>query len=285
MRIAVAVVIGAVVLSSSGHTVWAAEAPRPRSENCLDGCDFLFDKCQAREGAKSTGRCHIDVVRCKNECPYEAPADPNAPPTVRSHNQCVDACRGVYKKCLGRAENKRNGSCAADDMRCEKACPKPAPEPELVEAPPAAPAGEPGAAAAPGPAAPRAVRVVEPVKPKKSLRVEGVAAPAPVTATPAVATREIAAAPPAVAPPAAAPAEPSSEAARPVQSERGFWGTLGCFFRSCEPAGSTPCLQGCANSYDQCRAHESKRGGECQTRLMHCRQSCRDAQVPPVPAR
>ncbi|MEO6025989.1 MAG: hypothetical protein ABIR79_03880, partial [Candidatus Binatia bacterium] len=59
--------------------------------------------------------------------------------------------------------------------------------------------------------------------------------------------------------------------------ERGFFGTIGCFFVSCEPAGSSPCLQQCASSYDECHMRESKRGGECNTRLMNCRESCRDA--------
>jgi hypothetical protein len=71
-------------------------------------------------------------------------------------------------------------------------------------------------------------------------------------------------------------------AARPEQGERGFFEKLGCFFRSCEPTGSTPCLDACAKAYDECHASESKRGGECSTRLMHCRQGCRDATSGPA---
>jgi len=279
MRIAVAVVVG-IVLLSSGHAVRANEAPRHRNENCLDSCDFAFEKCQAREGAKGTGRCHTSVVRCKNECPYEAAADPTAPPTDQSHRKCVGTCRDTFKKCRGRAENKRGGACEADDMRCEKACPKP--EPEVAEAPPPAAPAEAGGAPVAAPAAPVAVAPAV-KKPRRAARVEGVAAPAPASATPAAVMGEHpgASAPTvrseAAASSATAPAGASTAVARPAQSERGFFGKLGCFFHSCEPAGSIPCLEGCATAYDDCHARESKRGGECNTRLMHCRQSCRDA--------
>src|SRR6185436_10791092 len=149
------------------------DAPRRRSEVCLDGCNLGFERCQAREGAKPTGRCHIEAVKCKNDCPFELPPDPTAPPTAKSHARCVDDCRDIYKKCLGRSESKRGGKCQADDVRCEKACPKP---PEEVAAP--ATTGE-GAAAAGAPAA-----VAAPPPAKRKMRVEGAAAPAPLSATP-----------------------------------------------------------------------------------------------------
>src|SRR5262245_19607178 len=81
----------------------------------------------------------------------------------------------------------------------------------------------------------------------------------------------------AVAPPAAAPVEPSEAAARPAPQERGFFATLGCFFVSCDQPGSTPCLKQCSAAYDECRMRESKRGGECNTHLMHCRKGCSEA--------
>ncbi len=278
MRIAVAVVVGFVLLSV-GHVARAEEAKRPRNENCLDSCNFAFEKCQAREGVKPTGRCHTTVVKCKQDCPFEAAADPTAPPTEKSHQKCVDACRDTYKKCLGRAENKRGGRCQADDVRCEQACPKP--PPEMVEVPASeavsgAPAGNtPGTVLVPVP-------VPTPAK-RRAARVEGAAAPAPVSATPAAPVVERPP-PPATSvrsegatPPETAPAESSAAGARPAQAERGFFGKLGCFFVSCDPPGSTACLKGCAMAYDECHALESKRGGECSTRLMHCRRDCSDA--------
>lgn len=276
MRIVVAVVVG-IVLCGSGHMARAGQPPRQRSERCLDSCNFVFEKCQAHRGPKGAVYCNRDVVLCKKECPYEAVED-TAVPTEKSHRTCVDACRASYSACQGRAESKRGGSCAADDMRCEKACPKP--EPEVAAAPPPAPPSEPGreSVAAPAAPAPKAKS-----RPRRAARVEGAAAPAPASATPAatVGERAGATAPTvrseAVTPPAAAPTEASTAAARPAQNERGFFGKIVCFFRSCEPAGSIPCLQQCATVYDQCHAQESKRGGECNTRLMHCRQGCRDA--------
>jgi len=285
MRIAVAVVVG-VVLLSSGHTVRAAEAPRQRSEACLDSCNFAFEKCQASEGVKPTGRCNINVVRCKNECPYEA-VEATTVPTAKSHYKCIDACRATYKACQGRAESKRGGACAADDMRCEKACPKP--EPSVAAAAPPAPPTTSGDDSAAAPVAPAAPALEVKSKPRRAARVEGAAAPAPASAPPVaeVGERAGASAPTvrsgAVTPPATAPTEASTAVARPAQSERGFFGRLGCFFVSCEPAGSIPCLEQCATAYDDCHARESKRGGECNTRLMHCRQGCRDAV--PAPAR
>jgi pyruvate/2-oxoglutarate dehydrogenase complex dihydrolipoamide acyltransferase (E2) component len=276
MRIAVAVVVG-VVLLSSGHTARAAEPPRQRNETCIDSCNFAFEKCLTREGAKPTGRCDVNVVRCKNECPYEVVEVPTVP-TAKSHQRCVDACRATYKKCENLADsNRQGGRCAADDMRCEKACPKP--EPEVAAEPPPAPPVEAGGMPVAAPAAPAAPAVPVPEvksQPRRAARVEGAAAPAPAVGERAGATA------PTVrsegsTPPAAAPAEASAAAAHPAQSERGFFGKLGCFFHSCEAPGSTPCLKECGIVYDVCRTRESKRGGECNTRLMHCRQDCRDA--------
>jgi len=284
MRIAVAVVVG-VMLCGSGQMARADQAPRQRSETCLDSCNFVFEKCQLHQGPKGAVYCNRNVVRCKKECPYEAVTD-TAVPTEKSHRTCIDACRDTYKTCQGRAESKRGGSCAADDMRCEKTCPKP--EPEVVAAPPSAPSvavdGTPVAAPAVSAAPAPAVKS----QPRRAARVEGAAAPAPASATSAATAGERAGATAptvrseAVTPPAPAPAEASTAAARPAQNERGFFGKIVCFFRSCEPAGSIPCLQQCATLYDQCHAQESKRGGECNTRLMHCRQGCRDA-VPAAP--
>jgi hypothetical protein len=124
-------------------------------------------------------------------------------------------------------------------------------------------------------------------RPPRAARVEGAAAPAPVSATPVLVPYEHPAPAPssvrseAAAPPAAAPAPASVEAARPASKERGFFGTLGCFFVSCEQAGSTPCLKQCSSAYDECHARESKRGGECNTRLMNCRQGCGSAAPAP----
>jgi hypothetical protein len=267
MRIAVAVVAGVVALGSMSSAVHAAEARRQRSEYCIDGCNLAFERCQAQKSAKDNGRCNIDAVKCKNDCPFETIEEP-AVPTAQSHGRCVDACRDTYKKCLGKAENKRGGNCAADDVRCEQACPKP---PAEVAAVP--PGGSPEASAK---------------KPKRAARVEGAAAPAPPAATPAAPIVErVAAPPPAAVPERAAPAAARSEAvtppaesaaaARPEPQERGFFAKIGCFFYACDKAGSTPCLDQCATAYDECRMRESKRGGECNTRLMNCRQSCRDA--------
>ena len=169
-----------VVLLGSGSAVFAAEARRQRNEYCTDGCDVAFERCKSQKSSKNDGRCNIEVVRCKNECPFETIVEP-AVPTARSNQRCLDTCRETYKKCLGRAANKSGGKCAADDVRCEQACPKP---PEVVAVPPpgspaaAGVAAEPGAApvAAPAPAK----------KPKRATRVEGAAAPAPVSATPVV---------------------------------------------------------------------------------------------------
>ena len=113
-------------------------------------------------------------------------------------------------------------------------------------------------------------------KPRAAARVEGAAAPAPMSAPPAAARGEVAPTvrSEAVAPPAKAQAEASETGVRPAGSKRGFWGTLKCFFVACEREASTPCLDQCATAYDECRVHESKRGGECNTRLMNCRQSC-----------
>ena len=260
-----------VVLCSARHAT-AAEAKPPRSESCLELCNWRFEKCHAQESSKkANSRCDIEIVKCKNECPPE-PADTSAVPTERTHTKCVDSCREVYKKCLGRPENKRGGPCAADDIRCEQACPKP-PEAEAVAPAPSgagAPPPAPGAAAAPPPAA------AKPKRPRAAARVEGAAAPAPVSATPAAARGEVAPTvrSEAVAPPAKAGAEASETAVRPAGTERGFWGTLKCFFVACERQASTPCLEQCATAYDECHPRESKRGGECNTRLMKCRQSC-----------
>jgi hypothetical protein len=271
-RPAVAVVMAVVILCSA-RLAMAADAKPPRSESCLELCNWRFEKCQQQESAKKPGsRCNIDIVKCKQECPPE-PADTSAVPTERTHTKCVDACREVYKKCLGRPENKRGGPCAADDVRCEKGCPKP-PEAEVAapapNAPPGSPAAATGSAAAPPPSA------AKPRKPRAAARVEGAAAPAPVSAPPAAARGEVAPTvhSEAVAPPAKAPAEASETAARPAGAKRGFWGTLKCFFVACEREASTPCLDQCATAYDECRVRESKRGGECNTRLMNCRQSC-----------
>jgi hypothetical protein len=286
MRIAVAVVVGCVLLSF-GPAARAEEAPRKRDEVCLDGCNFVFEKCQAKAGPKGDGRCSVEVVRCKKECPYETVEVP-AVPTAKSQQRCVDDCRDAYKKCQGLAANRAGGNCQAEDMRCEKACPKP-PEPVVAAAPtPASGSAATSATASDAAAAPpvAAPAPAVPAKPRRAARVEGAAAPAPISATPAVPAGERAGATAptvrseAVTPPAVAPTEASPAVARPAQSERGFFGKLACFFRSCEPAGSTPCLQQCSTAYDQCRAQESKRGGECNTRLMRCRQSCRE----PAPA-
>lgn len=269
MRIAVAVVVG-LVLSVSSHGVHAEEARRERSERCLEICNFDFEKCSKAEGPKGPGRCNIDVVRCKNACPFVTVEEPVVPTAV-SHQRCVDRCRKTYETCLRQAENKTTGGkCAADDMRCEQACPKP-PEVVAVPSPPA-----------PAAAVPAATKPL-------AARVEGAAAPAPAAATsmPAVPAVGADVPPPtgvrseAVAAPATAPAGASATAARPAQAERGFFATLGCFFVACEPAGSTPCLQQCGKSYDECLPRESgKRGGECNTRLMNCRQACSRGEAP-----
>jgi hypothetical protein len=278
MRIAGAVVVG-VVLLLCGQVASAAEARRERSEVCLETCNYDFDKCQARQGSKANGRCNIDAVRCKNACPFVTVEEP-AVPTEKSHERCLDACRLTFKKCSARPENKSGGPCAADDVRCEQACPKPPPPPpEMVQIPPP-PGSPPGTppVVVPAPAAT--------ARPKRAGRVEGAAAPAAVSATPAYIPIER---PPAPAPsarsesatpPAAVPAEASATGAHPAPQERGFFATLGCFFVSCEPAGSTPCLKQCADTYDECHMRESKRGGECNTRLMNCRQSCSAAPAP-----
>jgi hypothetical protein len=282
MRIVVAVVVG-VVLLHAGHVANAAEAKRQRSERCLEICNFTFEQCQKDESSKGNSRCNIDAVRCKNACPFQTIEEP-AVPTAMSHQRCVDTCQLTYKKCQGRSENKRGGNCGADEVRCEQACPKP-PEPAVVAVPdPNAPPGSPPVVIAPVPTA----------RPKKGLRIEGAAAPAPVSATPVPppppvermvpaarvvpAERAVGGEAPArreaVAPAAAPPAAASEAAAHPAPKQRGFFGTIGCFFVACEPEGSTPCLQQCANAYDECQVRESKRGGECNTRLMNCRKSC-----------
>jgi hypothetical protein len=268
----VAAVVVGLVLVCSAPLAGATEPKTPRSEPCLELCNFNFDKCKARESSKTVGsRCDIDAVRCKQDCPPE-PVETSSVPTERSHQKCVDACRVTYKKCLGRAENKHGGPCAANDIRCEQACP--APPPDVVTAP--APSGSGAAAGAPAAAPPVAAK---PKKPRAAARVEGAAAPAPVSATPAATIGERSETVPTVrseggAPPTKAPAEASETAAHPAGAGRGFFGTLKCFFVACEREGSTPCLDQCATAYDECHAHESKRGGECSTRLMHCRQSC-----------
>jgi hypothetical protein len=272
MRIAVAVVVGLVFLGS-GYGVDAKEPRRERSERCLEICNFDFEQCQASEGSKGPGRCNIDVVRCKNACPLVTVEDP-AVPTFKSQQRCIDDCRLIYKKCQGQAENKAGGNCAADDMRCEKACPAP---PEAATAPAAAP----GTAGSVAPAGSTTSAPVPPKsKPRRAARVEGAAAPAPAPATPAPPVAQRVESPPptvrsgAAAAPEVAPAEASAGSARPARAERGFFGTLGCFFVACEPAGSSPCLQQCATNYDECQVRESKRGGECNTRLMNCRKDC-----------
>lgn len=287
MRI-VAVVVAGVVLLAAAHPAGAAEAKRRRSEKCLEICNFTFEQCQKELGPKGHGRCSSDAVRCKNACPFETIEEP-AVPTAASHQRCIDVCRDTYQKCLRRPENKNGGRCAADDVRCEQACPKPA---ELAAATGAPGSGVPGAAA---PAK----------KPKRGLRIEGSAAPAPLEPAPVAAppgerplpaaegpagsvpAHAEAVAPAAKAPadaasaaaaPGVAPAAPTAAAAaaaaRPASEERGFWGTLRCFFVACEKPGTTPCLQQCEAAYDQCRVRESKRGGECNTRLMRCRKEC-----------
>jgi len=265
------VVVGVVVLGS-GSAVFAAEARRQRSEYCTESCNVVFERCQSQKGSKNDSLCNVDVVRCKNACPFETIEEP-AIPTARSNQRCIDTCRETYKKCLGHAASKRSGRCAADDVRCEQACPKP---PEVVAVPPP---GSPAAAGSDG--APGAAPVAAPApvkKAKRGLRVEGGAAPAPISPTPVVVPQPPAAAPPAtVKSEAVTPPADTAAAARPEPKERGFFGTLGCFFVACEPSGSPLCLQQCASSYDECHMRESKRGGECNTRLMHCRDSCRDA--------
>ena len=263
----VAAVVTGMVLLCSARLATAADAKPPRSESCLELCNWRFEKCQAQESSKKSGsRCNIDIVKCKQECPPE-PADTSAVPTERTHTKCVDACRATYKTCLGKAENKHGGPCAADDIRCEQACPKP-PAAEAAAPAPGTAGTTAGAAPPPAPAQPK--------KPRVAARVEGAAAPAPLSATPAAARNEVAPTvrSEAVAPPAKAPAEASEAAVRPTSAKRGFWGTLKCFFVACEREASTPCLDQCATAYDECRVHESKRGGECNTRLMNCRQSC-----------
>lgn len=278
MRIVAAVVVGAVLLCM-GHPASAAEARRQRSERCIEICNFTFEQCLKETSAKANGQCNIDAVRCKNACPFETIEEP-AIPTATSHARCLDACRNTFKKCTQKAANKGGGNCAAADVRCEQACPKP-PEAAAAEAAPGAPAGAAGATGSG--VAPAAVK-----KPKRGNRIEGAAAPAPISPTPVVAPRERtvqpapdapAAAPAhseAVAPAAPAPA-PAAAAAHPEPEKRGFFATLGCFFVACEPAGSTPCLQQCGSAYDECKVRESKRGGECNTRLMNCRKACSDA--------
>jgi len=270
MRIVGVAVVG-ILLLCSAFDARADEPKRERSEKCVEICNFDFEKCTANAGPKGHGRCNIDVVRCKNACPFETIEEP-AVPTAKSHQRCVDGCRDVYQKCLAKPENKSSGgTCAADDMRCEKACPAP-PEPEVAGVPPGAPSAD-GTQAAPAAKAP------PPAKPRRAARVEGHAAPAPAAATPAPPVVERVEAPPstvrseAVTPPSEAPVAPAA-AARPAQEERGFFATLGCFFVSCDPVGSTPCLQRCGADFDQCQVRESKRGGECSTRLMHCRKAC-----------
>jgi len=280
MRIAVAVVVG-VVLALGVRAAGAEEARQQRSEDCLTLCNYQFDRCQARSSSKQSDRCNLEAVKCKNACPYETIEQPT-PPTEKSHDRCIEGCRQTFKKCSAKPENKRGGPCAADDVRCEKACPKPPPPPpEMVEVPP--PPGSP----------PGTAPVVVPVptgtpRPPRAARVEGAAAPAPVSATPVLVPYARPAPAPsgvrseAAAPPAAAPAPASPDAVRPAPKERGFFATLGCFFVACEPEGTTPCLKQCAAAYDECHARESKRGGECSTRLMNCRQGC--SAVAPAPA-
>ncbi|MCC6847427.1 MAG: hypothetical protein IT294_02910 [Deltaproteobacteria bacterium] len=292
MRIVAAVVAGAVLLAS-GSAANAAEAQRQRSEKCLEICNFTFEQCRKDTGPKASGRCDIDIVRCKNACPFVTIEEP-AVPTAMSHQRCIDRCQETYQKCLRRPENKRGGNCAADDVRCEQACPKP-PEPAVAAGAPAAEGG--GSGAAPAAATP-------PKKVKRGLRIEGAAAPAPISPPPVVAPAERpvpaaeypagsvpargeavppaaiapASAAPAAAAPAAAAAAPAA-AAHPQPAERGFWATLGCFFVQCEQPGMTPCLKQCGDAYDQCRVRESKRGGECNTRLMNCRKDCSAASA------
>ena len=284
MRIVAAVVVGAV-LFCTGHAASAAEARRQRSERCIEICNFTFEQCQKDTNSKRSEQCNIDAVRCKNACPFETIEEP-AIPTATSHARCLDVCRTTYKKCTQKAANKGGGSCAADDVRCEQACPKP-PEAAVAEGAPGAPAGAPGSGVTGSGVAPAAAPVK---KPKRGNRIEGAAAPAPISPTPVVAPRERAVQPaPAPEAPAAAPARseavapaapapaPAAAAARPEPEKRGFFATLGCFFVACEPAGSTPCLQQCGNAYDECKVRESKRGGECNTRLMNCRKTCSEA--------
>jgi hypothetical protein len=269
-KMVVAVVVGLVLTCSA--QLARADAKAPRSETCLDKCDFVFEKCQAAESSKKHGsRCNIEAVRCKQDCPAE-PVEDSRVPTDRSHRKCVDGCRATYKACLGRAENKGGGSCAGDDVRCEKACPKPLPA--MVTGPSST---GPGGAPSSAPLAPPVE--AKPKKPRAAARVEGAAAPAPASATPAATLGERGDTAPtvrseAVAAPTKAPAEASDTAVYPSGSDRGFFGRIKCFFVACEREASTPCLTQCATAYDECRVRESKRGGECSTRLMNCRQSC-----------
>ena len=269
MRIVGAVVVG-ILLLSTAFDARADEPKRERSEKCLEICNFDFEKCSEREGPKGHGRCNIDAVRCKNACPFETIEEP-AVPTAKSHQRCIDRCRETYESCLGKVENKAGGNCAAEDMRCEKAC---LPPPEVAAVPPGGAAvdgAQPAPAAQPPPKAKR----------RRAARVEGQAAPAPAPAPAAAPVVErVETPPPTVRSEAAAPAEapvPPAAAARPAQAERGFFGKLGCFFVACDPPGSTPCLQQCGVDYDECQPRESKRGGECSTRLMHCRKACSEA--------
>src|SRR5688572_2564353 len=185
MRIVGAVVVGIALLCSASG-VRADEAGRERSERCLEICNFDFEKCSEREGSKGHGRCNTDVVRCKKACPFATVEEP-AVPTVKSHQRCVDRCRETYKKCLGQAKNKRGGNCAADDMRCERACPAP---PEVAAVSPDAPGADGTAAGAP------AVKAPPKSKPRRAARVEGAAAPAPAPPAPPVVERVEAPSPP-----------------------------------------------------------------------------------------
>jgi hypothetical protein len=79
MRIAVAVVVGVVVMGSVSAG-FAAEARRQRAEYCVDGCKPRLRALSGAERArKDNSRCNIEAVKCKNDCPFETIEEPRRP--------------------------------------------------------------------------------------------------------------------------------------------------------------------------------------------------------------
>ncbi len=238
----------------------------PAALTCGEACEVAFDACVGRNGeAGRSGRCQVDVVRCKGACAKEAPPPADTAAVPRSPFACRDTCRTQYKECLA-ANGKRSSRCETAELRCRQACPR-----EVVaaasreDAPPAPPRPEAraglGGATAAGNVMPDSTSQGE----------EPAAVPSPTLESAAVAD--------APAPPAArtAPASDTTDAA----SEDGVFHQLWCLVNpACAgitSAATSSCTGNCESEYEACRrAASSRTSNECSTAIMRCRRQCRD---------
>jgi hypothetical protein len=265
---------------------------------CSERCDADYQSCMRWRRGKGSGDCPGVFVRCRDAC--ASPAARAAAKRAEPPPSCREACQADFDGCLRRDNGKHSDACAKSIIVCRNGCPEEppaaasAPVPARVDEPqhaaPTAPAAGANAAAdepqhaapatppavgnraADAPAIGPAAGKVPPSAPPrnggkspKAARGVGKAADGARSSTSIAATADPA--------PSSAVAVPAS-GRRPSALSRAWCALTGsCGTRAAK--GPVSCDDACTEAYDTCIAHEDpKRGGECATSSVRCRQGC-----------